>query len=886
MNHASTPPQEIASHQDWVRDLAQSLVGDPFLAEDLAQESLAAAMKNPPDASKPTRPWLYRVVRNHISQYWRGEFRRRRREKLWREQEVPEPAECLDRAAIKQLLHKALADMAEPYQSTIRALFLDGLKGTEVAKQQGIPVQTVYKRRERGLEQLRSRLDAQYGGDRLAWIAAFAPFLQGIGAAAPITGAPLTKIGGGLGKWVAALFLAALGGWAVWQAFFANADPAQADLVAQNSPAFSAPAQSNTQTEPNPEPVEVWNANEGREPFEQAATPRGEQQEGNKGQAPPLTRLRVEIRDVQGQPIEGAKVEPVFTFDGEAHTDVRGVAELILKPVRGPVDPKKNTSIRILKRGYRLRYEEATVVQEKTVDMGSFTLEYGGEVHGRVTDAAGAPVKGAWIVGDFEGRMKLLRHRFYSQHDSPPLWKAVTRSRKDGSFVLSGLPLGKLSLLASYDEGFQQAWSAVYAVQRQVPVYDVVLQLRAVPGENLITGRVMNPEGEPIQDVTIEHRSQELVAYAYPDDLGEFRIMTSGPNRIAQDLVLFDHARKYQEKVVAKVAPGTTDLQIYMQPARKVSVQVTGAESKPLLVPWRMRLLVEDNFDPGVYEDAWSREEIVQNTADFAIPGRPFVMEILAEGLQLHRSGPHDPNSFPSEQTVSLETIPGVQGRVVANGTLMAGVKINLYPFYAGEKRLMLDMIYLSRVHKDAVASAESDEEGRFFLSLRKTGTYLIRAVHPEYAPTEWGPLDLDAGKGVQDLEIPLTYGGVLEGRLELRPGMDVHKQIVAFSRGYAWPRTTRIEADGSFRFDLVPPGACRVELVQSERASGNRSWGEIDGHWDWKPNSEVVDGQSTWFLLTADSPRSGVIRSKGDVPAELLTDVLEESAEQQDSDQ
>ena len=69
-------------HLDWVRALARSLVRDPGLADDIAQETWLAALRKPASGTGISRGWLASVVRNAVRQeHRRGAIRREHEER-------------------------------------------------------------------------------------------------------------------------------------------------------------------------------------------------------------------------------------------------------------------------------------------------------------------------------------------------------------------------------------------------------------------------------------------------------------------------------------------------------------------------------------------------------------------------------------------------------------------------------------------------------------------------------------------------------------------------------------------------------------------------------------------------------------------------------------
>src|SRR3954452_10596035 len=72
-------PDDLLAHVGWVRRLAGALVQGED-AHDLAQETLLAALRRPPDVDRPVRPWLGTVLGNMVRTARRGATRRRARE--------------------------------------------------------------------------------------------------------------------------------------------------------------------------------------------------------------------------------------------------------------------------------------------------------------------------------------------------------------------------------------------------------------------------------------------------------------------------------------------------------------------------------------------------------------------------------------------------------------------------------------------------------------------------------------------------------------------------------------------------------------------------------------------------------------------------------------
>ncbi len=61
----SSVAEELSAKSTWLRRLARSLVGSDA-ADDAVQETMVAALRNPPSLDRPVRPWLATVLQNVV----------------------------------------------------------------------------------------------------------------------------------------------------------------------------------------------------------------------------------------------------------------------------------------------------------------------------------------------------------------------------------------------------------------------------------------------------------------------------------------------------------------------------------------------------------------------------------------------------------------------------------------------------------------------------------------------------------------------------------------------------------------------------------------------------------------------------------------------------
>lgn len=190
---AMTPPDPFRAELlledcDWLRRLARTLVRDVHRAEDAVQETLVAAVEKTRRDGKPSKSWLSRVLHNSVRQEVRGRERRAQREAARPgPRSSPPSREIAERLELQRRVFDAVSSLEPLYRDVLVLRHFDGKPPRKIAKELGLPVKTVNTRLSRGIEKLRARLDADFGGRRDAWVSALIPIAKG-GVAAGTTG--------------------------------------------------------------------------------------------------------------------------------------------------------------------------------------------------------------------------------------------------------------------------------------------------------------------------------------------------------------------------------------------------------------------------------------------------------------------------------------------------------------------------------------------------------------------------------------------------------------------------------------------------------------------------------------------------------------------------
>lgn len=157
--HTALAPEQLLAHSGFVRRLAHSLLGDEHAAEDVFQDTARVALERPPRLRGKPRPWLARVARNFALRHRREEARRNTREQVAARPEAQlGTGELAAREEILENVVQAVLALAEPYRSAVLLRFYEDLPPREIARRQGVPVETVNTRLKRALAKLRAEL--------------------------------------------------------------------------------------------------------------------------------------------------------------------------------------------------------------------------------------------------------------------------------------------------------------------------------------------------------------------------------------------------------------------------------------------------------------------------------------------------------------------------------------------------------------------------------------------------------------------------------------------------------------------------------------------------------------------------------------------------------
>lgn len=219
--------EELLRNSQWLQELARSLVGDAFTAEDLLQEALSHAKNEAKWATGHLGGWVAGIVRNLAKQHFRKESRRiaREQEAAHRRalaqvspgeiQEAPDPAYLAQKLEMQQILAQHVLALDLPSREVLLLRYYGDRSVKQIAVQLNLDPQAVETRLRRGRTRLRAQLEKTMGREQ--WALACLPLLPGQMAPPP---PPVPIVPTWLMATAAAgvlLLVASLAGWLPWQ---------------------------------------------------------------------------------------------------------------------------------------------------------------------------------------------------------------------------------------------------------------------------------------------------------------------------------------------------------------------------------------------------------------------------------------------------------------------------------------------------------------------------------------------------------------------------------------------------------------------------------------------------------------------------------------------
>ena len=539
---STTPPsqasimEELLAQADWIRELAAQLIHDPGTAEDLAQDTLVAAVESPPSSLQNPRAWLATVLRNRMRSRFQRESQRRQRESDSVHSDVAVSTdELFARADLQHELAAHVLELDEIYKEVLLLRYFEGLDPQQAARRLGIKATTVRTRTRRALEHMRLRLDRDYG-DRSTWSLALLPLVRMPKATTASATSKLLH-----SKWLVGITLATLAVALTWQHWAptpaianppittARVAPAAASKVPASTPRTAQAKTSTRQPQLTPSaapPLHLtgrivdeegrpapgmrvrWNQNTFRNTHDGLVN--FDANQGRPGSINARDRARLEaaggdllvaLRNIGADEgtlwwtqyfMEHDGIEPFGASDSSGSWDIElpggfpgSEAPLAQAFCLG------DASSTLIAWGL----EEPPGENTRTVLVAAPAVS----ISGWVQDTEGNPVAGAGFT--VSAGLAGLRNFPLELEETRYPMRQHPRSAADGSFRLTDLPAFEGNKVVVTSEGFES--SLVLVPSSDLDGLVVRLSPNARQTESKVTGVVLDSSGAPVPDATV-----------------------------------------------------------------------------------------------------------------------------------------------------------------------------------------------------------------------------------------------------------------------------------------------------------------------------------------------------------------------------------------------
>lgn len=394
----------------------------------------------------------------------------------------------------------------------------------------------------------------------------------------------------------------------------------------------------------------------------------------------------------------------------------------------------------------------------------------------------------------------------------PQLWywkRGETRTGSDGSALLTGVGAGSWRVAA----GAPPEW-AYHVSEPTAAGEEVVLVLSRLPGARVVSGVVLRPDGVPQQGAYVRFvwndRGEEAHARCISGPRGDFTLLA---DRGARGTL---HARMPKlelRSTAATVAAGTTGIELRLGEPRRLTLDLRDQLGRPADAHveffWELEGFLLQDY-PG-------QRRVAGEPPSWELPTVPFHLEVVSPLYERVRLGPFDPEEVGSRLTIDVRAFPRVRGRVTRDGAPVEGAQVTL----RGVRPPPHVDVELTRAVRPPGSAGKTDADGRFDLDLRATeaATYELHAWERKLGEGTLGPIELDPGGVLEELEIELTRPpGAIAGRVVLPADHDPAEIWLTATDGHGY---SPLAADGSFLLTDLPPGPVTVHVVASHAVSG-----------------------------------------------------------------
>lgn len=420
-------------------------------------------------------------------------------------------------------------------------------------------------------------------------------------------------------------------------------------------------------------------------------------------------------------------------------------------------------------------------------DLGEIRLIATGAIRGRVTEAGGAPVEGAWVSlrADVSGMPR--RH---------------ARTGVNGEYVVGHVPTGTHDVEAN---GVDFLESARSAVRVDVGVESIGVDLVLVRAPR-ISGRVIDEDGAPVAGARLsgwaKSHGRGLIARTRDDGTFDVPLPQDEPYSLQVTHPDFEQWGDMDDKSVL-FEPGTTGIDVTLERALKARFQVVADETGEAIERFGLRVYGGTEQRPG---GTYSRRTpvladhpggVLETKADAGVDA----VVVWARGRVLTEEIVAWEDGGARSMTVRLVRGATVTGRLVDDGAPLADVPVEVVSATQGGWK---------RNEETSRRRATTDSEGRFAIEGVGPGRHRFTATPPARAEVAVDGVEATPPETIDLGDVEVPEAGAIEGLVRVPVGVDPDG-IEVLLGDWRDEITVRTDSNGNFRFDAVAPGIHRL---------------------------------------------------------------------------